>query len=146
GLVRLPTVWQSHREWNTAFHAEQHAIVEWLHDHVPARSRLMVIDAGFLAYATDYPLVDAVGLKTPAIGHANKRLPLPSCGVARGQALSVIAKTSAAEYFVSWGEWESSLRLAEQLSDAGTRAEEVRQRPLSVHMDWWYPVFRLSVP
>jgi hypothetical protein len=146
GLVRLPAVWQSHREWNMAFHAEQHAIVEWLHGHVPARSRLMVIDAGFLAYATDYPLVDAVGLKTPASSDVHKRLTLPSCGTARGKALAVIAKTSAAEYFVSWGEWESSLRLAEQMSDEGAGAEEVRQRPLSVHMDWWYPVFRLSVP
>lgn len=145
GLFRLPDFWQLHREWNTAFHAEEHALVEWLHANVPEGSPLMVIDAGFLAYASDYPLVDAVGLKTPASSEVHRRVTLPSCGAARGQSLAAIAKDSAARYFVSWGEWESSMHLSSQMNAAGVSVDVLRERPQSAHGDWWYPVFRLGV-
>jgi hypothetical protein len=146
GLLRLPAVYAQHRMWADAFLPEEQSITAWLHDQVPDGSRLMVIDAGYLAFASDYPLVDAVGLKSPASAVEHQRVTLPTCGRDRGAALGAIARDTGAAYFVSWGEWETTMHLAGALRASGWTVEPVRSRPAHAVGDWWYPVFRLSPP
>ncbi len=143
-LVRMPSMWTTHRTWTDAFHTEQRALVSWLDKHLSASEPLMVIDAGYLAFATRHPLVDVVGLKTLSSVRQHAALTAPSCGARRGESLSAIALGTGARYFVPWGEWDQRLGLADQLRGAGWDLELIRTRPANAIDHWWYPVYKLT--
>lgn len=146
GLLRAPGFLATSREWSGAVQAEERSLGDWLAQHLPREPRLMVIDAGYLAYASPYELVDVVGLKRAASVNENELFTEPTCGAGRGRALADIARVTDTAYFVSWGEWEQSLQMSAELRALGWGVELVRKRPAGAHDDWWYPVFRLTAP
>ena len=53
--------------WLGLYPGELLSLRSFLSTQVPTGSRLMVLDAGYVVFATDYPLIDMVGLKSPSI-------------------------------------------------------------------------------
>ncbi|MEM9011687.1 MAG: hypothetical protein AAGE18_10700 [Pseudomonadota bacterium] len=49
------------------------AVSAWLETHLPPGQPLMLHDIGYVAWATERPLIDVVGLKTPAAREAHRR-------------------------------------------------------------------------
>jgi hypothetical protein len=88
--------------------------------------RVMVHDAGYLAYADAAPtLIDMVGLKTPAAAALNHRLTGPSCGARRGDALAALATETAPDYLVVWEPWDQFFAVTDNLRRSGWRAEKI---------------------
>jgi len=142
-VIVIPT-WKEVQRWHDAFVAEQQALRSWLAENVPPDSRILVTDAGYLAYATEFQLVDAVGLKSPSSADVHLAVTLPSCGRNRGAAMTTIARLTNATHLVTWGEWEASSQTAPAMRSAGWRVQEIRGKPGFVQDDWWYRVFALS--
>ena len=70
---------------------ERPALALWLQSNVPADARILIHDAGYLAYATRYELIDLVGLKTPESIRFHERYTVPSNGTQRDEAINQIA-------------------------------------------------------
>jgi hypothetical protein len=100
-------------------------LVSWMNEHLPAGTTIMVHDAGYVAYAGHFPLVDMVGLKTPAAMDFHKRLTYPSVGQLRSSAIEGIAREFKPQYFVVLQEWNQNFDLVRGLRDKGWTVQEV---------------------
>ncbi|MEK6347402.1 MAG: hypothetical protein V4764_07975 [Burkholderia sp.] len=76
------------------------SLAAWLDANLPPDAVVLIHDAGYLAYATPFRLVDVVGLKTPGSIAYHRVCTAPSNGRERGKAISAIALTSGARYAV----------------------------------------------
>jgi len=120
---------------------ERLAAAAWVREHVDAGARLLVQDAGVFSVFTSNPLVDLVGLKTPASVEPHRRWTLASCGADRAQAVAAIARSSGAEYLIVSSNWEAIFSLTEGLEAQGVKLERVRLAPNSP--DDGYNVYRM---
>jgi hypothetical protein len=126
----------------TAFTQEELATVSsWAHDFIPPGSRILIHDAGFIAYATDFPLVDVVGLKRPKSAAIHKELTWPTCGRDRGEAIHRIAMDGHAEYLVVLREWDGLFHITRALRRHGWGVEKLRSA-----IDRGYEVYKLTAP
>lgn len=93
--ITVPNVW---REANFYRHEGRDA-AEFVRDHIPAGSTVLVHDAGLVAWLSPPSrLIDVVGLKTPESTTYHKRFTRHDCQW--GEALSAIARDSGATYLV----------------------------------------------
>ncbi|QAU45847.1 hypothetical protein XH91_11055 [Bradyrhizobium guangzhouense] len=100
-------------------------VVRWINQNLPDRPTILVHDAGYVAYAGHVPLVDLVGLKTPAATEFHKRLTYPSVGKLRSKAIADIARSFNTEYLLALEEWNERFDLVDGLREEGWRVEEV---------------------
>jgi hypothetical protein len=114
-------------------------LAAWIEAELPAGARIAVHDAGYLAFATRRPLIDVVGLKTPASRAAHAELTGPSAGARRGEALARILAATHAEYFVVLAGWDRDFALTDGLRSTGWRLTALRP-------DGAYQVYRLTPP
>jgi hypothetical protein len=98
----------------------------WIRDHVEPDATLLVQDAGVFSVLTPNPLVDLVGLKTPASAAVHQRVTLPSCGENRGRAVAEIARASGADYVIVSATWDQLFALTEGLQQNGVAIELLR--------------------
>lgn len=94
---------------------DQESLARWAEAHLPAESRILIHDAGFLAWRTEFPLIDAVGLKTPEVIEIHRAITLPSAGLRRAEALDTIARVTGVTHAVIldrpfWADIATNLR------------------------------------
>lgn len=83
---------------------ENAAAARWANENLPADARILVHDAGYIAWATRFRLVDLVGLKTPASIDEHRRWTLPSAGRERYRAIGAIAERNAVTHLIALNE------------------------------------------
>lgn len=119
------------------------SLAAWLNANLPPDAVVLIHDAGYLAYATRFRLVDVVGLKTPGSIAYHRACTAPSGGRDRRRAVSAIALASGARYAVFMqdpaGFWSA---LATDLASTGWNVRAVRQPS----MPNGYTVYALTPP
>lgn len=98
-LCTAPFVSRAYIEHKEASTRELAALSAWLDHELPADARLLIHDAGYLAYAGHRNMTDLVGLKTPS-SVAYHRLYTQPSGGDRRKALSLIAGCAGATHAV----------------------------------------------
>lgn len=96
-------------------------VAAWANENLPADSRVMVHDAGYFAYASDFELVDLVGLKTPKNAAIHRSITLASCGRQRPVAISRIIAEGRASHFVLLAGWDRAFGITQGLEEQGWR-------------------------
>lgn len=104
--------------------AQYEAVARWAQANLP-QARLLIHDAGVIATASDLPLTDLVGLKSPDGIADHRRWTAPSGGAERFRAVDAIARRSGATHAIIlddapdrfWG------LLVDDLRRAGWRAD-----------------------
>jgi len=93
-------------------------VSDWVATHVPADAVVMVHDAGYISLQGRQPLVDLVGLKTPASVEAHRRFTWSQCR-RDPRAMDAIARASGARYLVVLDDWDRIFELSAGLRQAG---------------------------
>jgi hypothetical protein len=117
-------------------------LTSWCRDNLSPDAVLLIHDAGYISHATDFRLVDFVGLKTPSSVHLHRSITWPTCGLGRGQAVHEIALGAHPDYLVMLQGWNRIYKITQSLRTRGWRLDEVR-RPDGGE---GYSVYRLGVP
>jgi hypothetical protein len=117
------------------------SVAAWARDHVPPTAKVLVHDAGYVAYATDLSLIDLVGLKSPASAEVHARVTWPSCGGRRVEAIHRIALAGHADYLIVLKGWERIFRIAHGLARRGWHVQPVR-----LVAEVGYDVYELTPP
>lgn len=117
---------------------ELEPVARWVQQNTPADARLMIHDAGYIAYATDRRLVDVVGLKTPSAVPFNERFTLPSGGGKRARALDGFARAERPDYLVVLDGWDRAFNISKGLRSRGWT--------LTRMYDEAYDVYQLTPP
>jgi hypothetical protein len=131
-------------------------VADWTRANLPAESRLMIHDAGYISWATQFQLVDMVGLKTPSSVDEHRRLTWQTCASAdrslplrefadkvngaRVKAIAELALHSRPTHLVILGGWERLYGIVRGLQTLGWEVQPVRDAPLG------YDVYRLAPP
>jgi len=91
-------------------------VSQWSRAHLPSNARIMIHDAGYFAFATNFRLVDVVGLKTPEAIPYHQRYTRPTGGASRDLAIVAIAQHWNPDYVMVlhdklnfWGEIDADL-------------------------------------
>lgn len=127
--------------WSSmGFTDDQIQLVGWADRHLPSDARILIHDAGYMGWATDYRLVDLVGLKTPASIEVHRRYTLPSAGLDRSKAIAQIAAQQQVTHAIILDGlfWRD---IADGLRQHGWRLDPMRKGP-GTH----YHVYRLTPP
>jgi hypothetical protein len=119
--------WREHRGGQRFTSVELAGTAAWCNRHLPKRATILVHDAGYIAYATRFHLVDFVGLKTPSSVRFQEQETLPTCGVGRARAVHEIALRSQARYFIMLQGWDSLYGITAGMKSLGWRLEPLRQ-------------------
>jgi len=94
-------------------------IIKWCKKNIPSNATILIQDAGYIAYASHYKLVDIVGLKSPVSLYYHQLLTYPSDGKLRTEAISRIAHHTGGEYLILTPEWEKSFHITDDLKKLG---------------------------
>lgn len=142
-LLNFPPHYRFHQEKLDFTRQELAALAAWCKRELPPASRLLVHDAGYIAFATSFQLIDIVGLKTPSNIPHHASLTWPSVGARRGEAIQRIALSQRPDYLVVLNSWDAIYGFTRDLSAFGWRLERVYQSPRG---ETGYAVYRLSPP
>ncbi len=132
--------WAEHRANCRFTRTELAPLADWCNHHLPPGARILVHDAGYIAYGTRFELVDLVGLKTPPSVGFHQRYTVPTCGPGRGEAVHQIALRTHPDYLVVLRGWDGIYRLTISLRARGWRLDEVYGAGRQ------YVVYRLTPP
>ncbi len=140
--VHLEQVWRLYNEQLDLYsRVEMPDLSDWIVANIPSSETIAIHDAGYISLHGAHPLVDIVGLKTPASIEAHKRHTYQSCS-RDARALDQIARQHDARYFVVLDHWDEVFRLTGSLRLIGwtvTRIDTERG-------DTPYKVYRLTSP
>jgi hypothetical protein len=100
-------------------------MVTWMNANLPAGATVMVHDAGYIAWAGRFQLVDVVGLKTPRAAQIHKRFTYPSTGANRAEAIIRIAKEFEPRYLLVTHWWNGLFGFADALRAYGWSARDI---------------------
>lgn len=138
--VSFPARWRACLVRRRVFTTTRETVTEWCQGHLPADTRLLIHDAGYMSYATAFPLTDFVGLKTPECIREHRELTWTSAGRRRVEAIQRIARRNQARYLVLTDEWDGLFHITRGLQDLGWKAEPLRRPPV------FYQVYHLTPP
>jgi len=124
--------------------AQYQGIARWAQANLPPQARVLIHDAGVIAYTSDLPLTDLVGLKSPGSVADHRRWTAPSGGAERFRAVDAIAQREHATHAIIlddapdrfWG------TLADDLRRAGWRLDP----PDTAVANSPYTLYRLTPP
>jgi hypothetical protein len=119
--------------------SELSSVAAWSRANLPPDSVMLIHDAGYIAWATPFRMVDLVGLKTPASIDLHRQITLPSGGERRAEAIELIAMHAKATHLVVLDSWDQIFHIREGLVAHGWAAEPARTSGA-------YKVYRLSRP
>ena len=104
---------------------ELKAATDWMNANLSSNAVVLIHDAGMVAWATDFALVDLVGLKTPSSVSYHLKWTLPSRGEDRWRAVHEIALAANPTHsvFLSEGFWAEN---SDYLLRAGWTLEPLR--------------------
>ncbi|MET0793992.1 MAG: hypothetical protein ABW061_20900 [Polyangiaceae bacterium] len=104
--IQQPERWRWHLGWLDFTRSELQPLARWLDVHARG-SKILIHDAGYVGFAVHAPLVDLVGLKTPASLAPHRELTWPQCTKdARGRAIAQIAERAQPQYLVVLEDWD----------------------------------------
>lgn len=121
-----PFTWREHQAEQSKTRNELAAVANWCNANLPPNSRLLIHDAGYISYATNFRMVDLVGLKTPANIELHRELTYPTDGTKRAAAIDAAALRANSDYVVVLDLWDSIFKITEGLRRYGWRLDEVR--------------------
>lgn len=98
----------------------------FVREHVPSDAKILVHDAGYIAWATDNPLVDLVGLKTPSSVTYHRDITWATCGRDRNEALAKITAAANPGYIIFVGGWDDTFQFSNSLMARGWQLEKIR--------------------
>lgn len=125
---RAPDFWARHLVYCDYTRVHLAGVAAWCNANLPPDSTLLIHDAGYIAYATRFRLVDLVGLKTPSSIAAHRDLTHPSGGRLRAEAVSRIARQSHPDYLLVLWWWEQDWHLAAGLREQGWGVRPVNEQ------------------
>lgn len=117
----------------------EHELVTWCQENLPSDAKLLVQDAGYVAYGSRFRVVDYVGLKTPEAIALNKEYTWASGGARRAEVIATLSRREGAEYLVVLSHDAPTNGLPRQLAALGWRAEALKTYG-------YYAVYRLHPP
>jgi hypothetical protein len=115
------------------------SVAAWSNANLPPNATLLIHDAGYISYATNFHLIDFVGLKTPSSIEFNRGYTYGRCGAGPAMAVSEIARQSKPDYLIMLDEWDGVFRVTSGLRALGWGVEEIDH-------SGDYRVFRLTPP
>lgn len=128
-MGQAPAGWRAYLEGRHYTTTELADVAKFCSDRIPTTSRIMVHDAGYIAYATRFHLVDFVGLKTPAAIELHRILTFPTVGRRRAEAVHQFALRTQPEYLVMLQGWDQLFQITNGLRSRGWELEEIRDIP-----------------
>lgn len=134
-----PAMWREHLGGRAFTRVELAGVADWCRKNLPPGSRLLIHDAGYISYATDFPMADIVGLKTPANISFHREVTYASKGAARPLAIHTAALTSRAQYLVVLHGWDGVFRISDGLRAFGWQVDPLRDKGK-------YRVYQLTPP
>jgi hypothetical protein len=140
-LVRADVAWKTYVHYVQFSRTELAGVTDWLAEHVAEGDTVLVHDAGYISLRGRQPLVDLVGLKSPASVEVHRRYTWTTCGN-DPRAMDAIARQSGARYLVVLDDWDRIFQLSEGLRRTGwsvTRADRERGQTR-------YAVYRIVSP
>ena len=143
--VTLPFSWGAYKTELDYTRRESVGMADWVNENLSPDARILIHDAGYIAFATPFQLIDMVGLKTPSSIPYHQRWAAPTNGAGRGEAIHQIALSSNPTHAVIllndannfWGAAANALR------QRGWLLEAIRPAPQVVE---GFAVFRLTAP
>lgn len=139
-LLRLPASVATYKESCAFTRGELADLGAWMRGHLPAEARVLVHDAGYVAFATPFQLEDVVGLKSPRNAALHRALTWPSCGARRGDVVATIAGAARATHLVTLAVWEQRYGFTRALAEHGWHITTLRDGHTG------YSVYRLETP
>lgn len=118
-LFYLPSHWKFYLTERKNNFTKCHEMAAWCLGNLPTKSVLLIHDAGYLAFATPFRLVDMVGLKTPSSIHYHQIITLPSSGTKRVTAISSIISDQQPDYLILLPEWDRKIQITRRLRQLG---------------------------
>lgn len=122
-LFLLPAKWRIHQEQCAVCFAELSETAKWCEANVPQNEPIIIHDAGYIAYSTQFRLIDMVGLKTPLCSKYISSEPAQDMTVRSARALTRIAADYHARYFVVDRDWDNPHGISGELNRMGCRLE-----------------------
>ena len=104
---------------------------------------VMIHDAGYIAYAGHFRLVDLAGLKTPQAVSINRAITFPSNGAHRPAAIAKIADLFQPQYLICVKSWNSIFLLVPSLRRAGWDVTKIFESPAAPSDGQIYEVYAL---
>ena len=151
-VTTLPAHWQVYRHGQRVTNVELASIATFCNLHLPLGSKVLIHDAGYIAYATRFQLIDLVGLKTPwAIG-LHKQFTYPTGGKQRAHAINAIAMRSRPDYLIVLAGWDSLFGITEALHSNGwsllplRSADQAAEQESGLSKSDCYSVYKLAPP
>jgi hypothetical protein len=137
-----------YRDGVNGFRASITDIVGWMDAHLAPKTRVMVHDAGYAAYAGDFTLIDVAGLKTPASAEIHEQLTYPSAGALRAEAIARIAADFGPQYLMVTHGWNEQFGFATALRSNGWNVEQIYVARAPPETPAWmvYELYRLTPP
>ena len=137
GLVHAalgaPGRWDRYLETREFTRTELAGLAEWANANLPSDSKVLVHDAGYIAYATQFALADLVGLKTPRVVRIHEELVLPSAGGRRPEAINLVAMQERPQYLIVLDGWDGIFRITDSLRGHGWGVEPLRSGEYAVY-------------
>ena len=127
-ILRANAAWGMYVHYVEFSRTEIAGVTDWVVEHVATSDTVLVHDAGFISLRGRQPLVDLVGLKSPASVAAHRRYTWTACGP-DPRAMDAIARQSGARYLVVLDDWDRAFQLSDGLRRTGwsvTRADGER--------------------
>ncbi len=126
GLLRLPRTWNTYVNGCVFTRTELEGLREFCQRTLPPESRLLIHDAGYLPFASNFQMVDFVGLKTPSAIPIHKQLTYPTGGKGRALAINQIAVATNPQYLIVLSAWERIFHVAQGMRKNGWTITEIR--------------------
>ena len=118
-FLAAPAQWEQHLGIRGYARDNLAGIARWCNEHLEPDAKLLVHDAGYIAYSTKFRLTDLVGLKTPWVVPYHRALTFPTNGASRADAIHLIALRARPSYLVVLSTWELEYRIAGGLAQRG---------------------------
>jgi len=138
--------WKKYVSFCAIAETELTALSKFCAESLDPHARLLIHDAGYMAYATHFEMVDFVGLKTPAAIPLHRELTYPSAGADRHKAIDLLARQTKPDYLIVLNAWDGIFRITKGLEKDGWQFEPVRPQSDRdpVAPQFHYSVYRMS--
>jgi hypothetical protein len=121
--LMLPVCFHFYRGERKFFDVGPVEVTTWCEQHLAPGTSVLVHDAGYLAYSTDFRTIDFVGLKTPSAIPVNREYTWVSAGKDRAEAVSKIASASGSRYLILNSHWWPVISLPDEMRSLGWKLE-----------------------
>ena len=106
-------------------------VAQWSQAHVPVGSTIILHDAGYMAFATNFHLIDMVGLKSAIAIPVHRRLTFPTAGAERGDAIVDIVEAAnpRPQYLIDIKYWEVKFGILNSFEKRGWTLTPLYESP-----------------